>query len=1058
MRLQTYGALLALALAAMPAAAQEQRGSIGGVVKDQSGAVLPGVMVEATGGPGVMLTAATDSSGTYRFPSLLPGTYAVSATLSGFKAEKVPDISVNLGDVKKVDFTLGVATVAESVQVTAESPIVDVKSSTKATAIGGDRVNLLPHNRDFTSLVTQAPGANQEPKSGGISIDGASASENRYVVDGVETTNILNGTSAKPVIVDFVEQVQIKSSGYPAEYGGSTGAVVSVITKSGTNRYSGNALTYWQGSSLVGSCNSPDLSPLDSRGAVTGTAPTPVKISTPTPVCGVNPALRATFANAAVAEYWTYPKDDQNRFEPGGSVGGPIVLNKAWFFAAYQPTTQSTVRSASAATSGNASGIAHSNTQNFQQQYLTADQTMQLGAKLRTRVAFNNSWAKTNGALPGQTAQDAATTNYATGTVNPNWTLSGQADYTLHQNLLLGARFGYFRQNTHSFGFPTDAKYSFSQSNVGLAGVPADFQHLSGYTNIPSNSSTQYDLLQRKFFQADATWFTRAAGEHEIKGGVQFDLRSEDVNSGQQAQNLAFQWGQQVAPNDPTVPQGAYGYYTISSNAVAPREGSITIGNEHSNVVGLFLQDTWSIGSRLTVSPGIRTEQEKVPAYTDVNNQYGAYPIQFGFGDKIAPRLGAAFDMKGDGRWKLYGTWGIFYDIFKLNLAQGSFGGAKWIQYTYTLDTPDFTSVNANQNCPPACGGTFITSVDERLPSLSSSACRGPCLEGNLKPMRSQEASVGLEHELTTTSSISVRYVHKQLDRGIEDTGSIDTSNNELYVIANPGEGLTATFTPVPCSQPGITQCDAYQGSSGAYSLPKPKREYDAGEFGYTKRFAHQWSLYTNYTLSRLYGNYPGLSESDENGRTSPNTGRLYDYPIEMMNGQGQPLYGVLPTDRTHQFKAQMVYQFPFGTTLGLNEFAASGIPIARSLSVLPSHGYLFYFDGRDSDGRSPALSQTDLYVQHEFKLGHSAKRVQVSMNILNLLDQRTPINYVASVRRAGTTPSIDETAFYAGQVNVQSIIDSLITSGSMSVNPQFLLPSSFQDPRAIRLGAKFTF
>ena len=70
----------------------------------------------------------------------------------------------------------------------------------------------------------------------------------------------------------------------------------------------------------------------------------------------------------------------------------------------------------------------------------------------------------------------------------------------------------------------------------------------------------------------------------------------------------------------------------------------------------------------------------------------------------------------------------------------------------------------------------------------------------------------------------------------------------------------------------------------------------------------------------------------------------------------------------------------------------------------------------------------------------------------------RAPINYVGSVRRAGTTPSIDENAFYAGQVNVQSIIDSLITSGSMSVNPQFLLPSSFQDPRAIRLGAKFTF
>jgi len=189
--------------------------------------------------------------------------------------------------------------------VTAESPIVDVKSNTKATTISSDRVDLVPHNRDFTSLVTQAPGANNEPKSGGISIDGASASENRYVVDGVETTNIINGTSAKPVIADFVDQVQIKSSGYPAEYGGSTGAVVNVITKSGTNSFSGNVLGYWQGNGLVGSCNQPNLSPLNGNGAVTGTKPTPVGITTPTPVCGVNPSLRNTFANAAVSEYWT---------------------------------------------------------------------------------------------------------------------------------------------------------------------------------------------------------------------------------------------------------------------------------------------------------------------------------------------------------------------------------------------------------------------------------------------------------------------------------------------------------------------------------------------------------------------------------------------------------------------------------------------------------------------------------------------------------------------------------------------------------------------------------
>jgi outer membrane receptor protein involved in Fe transport len=1055
MRVRSFAALLAMALFAAPALAQEQRGAIQGLVKDSSGAVLPGATVTVEGGSGVKIDAVADSSGEYRFPSLLPGTYTVTANLSGFAASKVPNIVVQLGEVKKVDFALGLAGVSETVKVTAESPIVDVKSNTKATTISSDRVDLVPHNRDFTSLVTQAPGANNEPKSGGISIDGASASENRYVVDGVETTNIINGTSAKPVIADFVDQVQIKSSGYPAEYGGSTGAVVNVITKSGTNSFSGNVLGYWQGNGLVGSCNQPNLSPLNGNGAVTGTKPTPVGITTPTPVCGVNPSLRNTFANAAVSEYWTYPKDKLNTFEPGGSIGGPILHNRAWFFVAYQPTLQEQGRTSNAATSGNVAGIPHSQTQNFERQYITADQTTQLGSKLRTRFAFNNSWQKTTGALPGTTAQDLVTTNYATGSTQPNWSLSAVADYTMTQNFLISARYGFFATNNHSYGNPTDPRYSFAFTNVGMAGVPAEFQHTAGYANIPSNSLTAYDLVERKFFQTDATWFTHGLGQHEIKGGVQFDLRSENVNNGQQAQNLTFNWGQQFAA---TGPQGVYGYYYVDSNAVAPRQGSITIGNEHSNVVGLFLQDTWAFNNRLTMNLGVRTEQEKVPAYTTANNDYGPYPIEFSFGDKIAPRVGASYDLKGDGRWKVYGSWGLFYDIFKLNLAQGSFGGAKWIRYYYTLDTPDFTSVNTNPNCPTSCSGTFITSVDERLPSLSKTNCYGPCLEPNLKPMRSQEANIGVEHQLNQTSSVSVRYVHKQLDRGIEDTGSIDQNNGEAYTISNPGEGLTQTFTPLPCSAAGITQCDAYKGSSGVATLPKPRRDYDAAEFAYTKRLSHNWSLYANYTLSRLYGNYPGLSESDENGRTSPNTGRIYDYPIEMMDTNGKPLYGVLPTDRTHQFKAQVVYQFPFGTSIGANQGLASGLPIGRSLSVIPGHSYPIYYAGRDSDGRTPKLSQTDLYVQHEFRLGKSAKRVQVNMNVQNLWDQRTAINYSNTVRRAGVTPSVDENAFYAGQVNLQSVVDQLITSGQMSVNQQFLLPTSFQDPRLIRFGAKFLF
>src|SRR5262249_12579513 len=159
---------------------------------------------------------------------------------------------VTLGSVKKVDFALNVASLSESVQVTAESPLVDVKQSMRSTNIRAEQVELLPHGRDFSTLITQAPGANNEAKSGGVMIDGASASENRYVIDGTETTELVHGTSGKGLIADFVDEVQVKSSGYSAEFGGSTGGVINVITKSGSNRYNGTVLYYFQGSSLQG--------------------------------------------------------------------------------------------------------------------------------------------------------------------------------------------------------------------------------------------------------------------------------------------------------------------------------------------------------------------------------------------------------------------------------------------------------------------------------------------------------------------------------------------------------------------------------------------------------------------------------------------------------------------------------------------------------------------------------------------------------------------------------------------------------------------------------------
>jgi len=242
---------------------------------------------------------------------LLPGTYTVTAILSNFKPATTPNVVVGLGSIKTVDLSLQLASVSEVVTVMGEASLVDVKSSARAANIRGEQIDLLPHNRDFSSLVTQAPGANQEFKSNGIMIDGSSGAENRFIIDGIETTDLIGGASGKDLLADFVEEVQVKSTGYPAEYGGSTGGVINVQTKSGTNNYGGVLLGVYQGSNLQGSAN---------------------------------PTLRAVFGVPTQAEYHTYPKDDNTRFEPGATLGGPIVVNKAWFFAAYQPSNTKVTR------------------------------------------------------------------------------------------------------------------------------------------------------------------------------------------------------------------------------------------------------------------------------------------------------------------------------------------------------------------------------------------------------------------------------------------------------------------------------------------------------------------------------------------------------------------------------------------------------------------------------------------------------------------------------------------------------------------------------------------
>jgi hypothetical protein len=383
-------ASVCMLVVSLPATAQEQTGTISGTVRDTSGAVLPGasVEVESLARGAVVGTTVTDATGTYRFVGLLPGLYNVTARLQGFSAARVEQVDLRLGQLLTVDVSLNPGGVAETIQVTAESPLIASKQSAKSFSIDQELLAKLPGGRDFSSYVTAAPGANQEARSGGISIDGSSASENRYIVDGVETTNPETGVQGKRLTVDFIGELQVKSSGYEAEFGGSTGGVINVVTKSGSNQFRGDVGMYITGSGLESS---------------------PRK------------TLRRVPTDSTKAEYVTFDEDPYTNADIGFTFGGPIMTNRLWFFTSYLPQVQSTDR-----TSNLSDGTRVTKTQDFVRHNSSSNITAQPADSMRLKMAYNLSSSKTTGVLPSRALSNengstSPTALFDTNTVNPNW-------------------------------------------------------------------------------------------------------------------------------------------------------------------------------------------------------------------------------------------------------------------------------------------------------------------------------------------------------------------------------------------------------------------------------------------------------------------------------------------------------------------------------------------------------------------------------------------------------------------------------------------------------------
>jgi hypothetical protein len=961
----------------------------------------------------------SDANGIYRFPALAPGNYEVTATLSGFTTKKVSDIQLNLGQTLKVDFALPIAGVTESVQVTAESPLIDVKGNAAAVSIQADVIDRIPKGRDFTSVLNSAPGTDANAvRGGGTMIDGASASENRFIVDGLDTTNVRTGVSSSTVPVDFLQEVQVKSSGYNAEYRAATGGVVSAITKSGSNTLHGSAGTYYSDNSFLG----------DIRRTL---------------------RLDPSVSSNPPAQYIVVPRDKGHTWDPVFDVGGPILRDKAWFYVGYNPQQQYQKRVATFTTPVPDGGPQTREFLNPQEDnFLRYTLTGQVTHNIRARFAGANERQKNGISLPGLEQDGTSTANpnpfiapSATcpiPTCNPNTQkhseyandqATGVIDWVVNPKTYVNFTTSRLHYNTHDAGGVRSEGIvrTFGASNQNLLDVPANLQQRSGYADAPTNSWSAQDAYGRFNVNADVTRYATFKGEHAFKGGFQWERITNTVDTGQQGPNIQLRWNETRTTSTNARVKGTYGYYYVFRQ--------FTVGDVHANNTGIFLQDAWTLNRKLTVNYGVRTESEDIPSF----NEAAGPGVHFGWADKIAPRLGFAYDVKGDSSWKLYGSWGMFYDITKLEMPRGSWGADHWISYYYTLDDFNWPAINCTGQPGSGCPGNFIEQVDFRHPSNASD---NRLIDPNLKPVRTEEFTGGFDHELTRTMSFGIRYSHKWLDRTIEDVGINVPGVGEVFYIANPGFGLGDKVLA--------------QQDPTAPGTPKAERTYDGVEFRLRKRLSHRWSTDTSVLLSRIYGNYSGLASSDENGRTSPNVDRNFDGLYMSFDQTGRPLYGKLPTDRPFTFKTTTTYDLPWGTNLGVFFFAGSGQPLSSQITVV---GVPVYYLGRGDLGRGPTFSQTDLQIQHGFRLP-GRTRVDLSANIINLFDQDTFTN-IQNTPYRDAIPINSQTGFFQGfnaDAIVAAVNSNATTTDDIRRDPRYKQASTFQGARSIRLNVRFTF
>jgi hypothetical protein len=933
-----------------------------GTVRDQTGAILPGVVVTATNtATNVQRSTITQTDGRFALQALPPGVYRVEATLSGFVSETRQDLTLRLGELVELDFSMRVAGTVESVNVVADAPVVDVQKTAVASVVSQQQIESLPiDGRNFISFAIITPGVTTDrtPQQGasatsGLTFAGQRARSNNITVDGLNNNDAALGSVRATFSQEAVREFQVLTNSYSAEFGNATGGVLNIVTKSGTNAFNGNAFVFVRDDAL------------NARGHFEQVDP---------------------FGNPVDLDKAPY---SQEQF--GATLGGPIRKDRSFFFVSLERLD---VAASNLVTIDDRAVVPHPFT----------------GAPLGTSAQILRA-----AGFPvetGNVGYDVKSTQFL-----------AKIDHQLKRDHSLTMRFNSsdaLNENIEPFGgitsrsraaaldaedfvFATGLTSVFSSSWVNelrfqyayrdqivrsldpaCGGLCLDSSQggptleVTGVASVGRQRFTPNTRTNALYQVVDT--LSLAAGAHLFKAGI--DVNFVDDRTDAPALPLHF-GGRFIFQQLPAIP-GLLPAPVSPIQAVAlglpaayvQGYGVDTDQYDTSNV-SLFLQDDWRLNARTTLKYGIRYQNQFWP---EISYSALGYPGTFDFpsdNNNIAPRVAVSWDATGDRKTSVHAAYGLFFE----NHITGLVG------ITDLLDGDDHvrTLVRTFPNSLPAW-----SAPGHRLPesAVGSFTTLKFLIDPGLESPYAHHAAIGVDRELRGNIALSANFVYA---RGLNQIGTVD------YNPVVPALG--AGRRPQDINGVAGTSASILQYTTFGETW------YKGLTLSVNKRLSQRYQFLVSYTLSEAEDNSTDFQSAfipQQNGRgRDPND--VDGLPVGFDPDSER---GPSTQDQRHRFVASGLYTAPWDVQLSAIVTAASGRPytiLAGADLNGDGNGGAFPPDRARSDpaseassvgrnsGTMPKQMTVDLRVSRRFRLGPRAS-VEGIFETFNLFNRT---NYI---------------------------------------------------------------